>query len=309
MHQSAIPESQQPVQELPVVNMLEQLEEALANGAGPLTKLATAPQGSFVSTESLPTATLHATADVPTAAESTAAHATAADTSDAEATAASVSAADPTPAPSRPSLASARAWAPPGSPAARTGADAESQTSAAVHVFDVVAAARFSQATLKGISDAKARKKRSGARSVAEATIIAAQHAATAAAAATAASSTPASCPSALSSKAGPRGGALSGSPEGQTRAPPSAASSTAEEEPMSTVAAPGKARATPGSPAADHAAASGTQAAQPKPATAPEESDGEGQWEVVPGAQHLKQLKDVKARWLANGATCTVKR
>ena len=59
--------------------------------------------------------------------------------------------------------------------------------------------------------------------------------------------------------------------------------------------------------------AASGSQTAQtgtePKPATACEESDAEEQWEVVPGAEHLKQLKDAKARWLSCGGTCTVKR
>ena len=64
---------------------------------------------------------------------------------------------------------------------------------------------------------------------------------------------------------------------------------------------------------AADHAAASGTQLAQtspePKPATASEGSDDEGHWEVVPGAEHLKQLKDAKARRLASGATCTIRR
>ena len=64
---------------------------------------------------------------------------------------------------------------------------------------------------------------------------------------------------------------------------------------------------------AADHAAAGGTQVAQtgaePKPATASEGSNGEVQWEVVPGAAHLEQLKDATAQRLATGATCTVKR
>lgn len=68
-----------------------------------------------------------------------------------------------------------------------------------------------------------------------------------------------------------------------------------------------------PAAAAADGTAAGGTQAAQtvrePKLATASERSDAEGRWEVVPGAEHLKQLKDAKARWLASGATCTVKR
>ena len=53
--------------------------------------------------------------------------------------------------------------------------------------------------------------------------------------------------------------------------------------------------------------AASGSQTAQtgaePKPATASEQSDVEEQWEVVPGAEHLKQLKDAKARLLSEHA------
>ena len=64
---------------------------------------------------------------------------------------------------------------------------------------------------------------------------------------------------------------------------------------------------------AASLAAANGTQAAQtgaePKPASASEGGNGEGQWEVVPGAEHLEQLKDAKARWLSRGATSTVKK
>ena len=64
---------------------------------------------------------------------------------------------------------------------------------------------------------------------------------------------------------------------------------------------------------AASLAAANGTQAAQtgaePKPASASEGGNGEGQWEVVPGAEHLEQLKDAKARWLSRGATSTIKK
>ena len=64
---------------------------------------------------------------------------------------------------------------------------------------------------------------------------------------------------------------------------------------------------------AAEHAAAGGTQVArmspEPEPATASEGSDAEEEWEVVTGAEHLKQPKNAKAQWLASGATCTVKR
>ena len=63
---------------------------------------------------------------------------------------------------------------------------------------------------------------------------------------------------------------------------------------------------------AAGLAAATGIQAAgsgtEHKPAIA-QESDAEEQWEVVPGAEHLKQLKSAKARWLSCGGTSTLKK